>query len=112
MINHPLRDICKMIEEQTESVGIARNSYLAKKAEKRNLEARLKKNAEGSSQTERSMNADATDEWLTFEKELNRLEAIYEFQSDKLEVLNKEFQAQYQELKMNQDFLKTTRGAG
>lgn len=101
MIKTPLDSITQMIGIQTESVGKAFNAYMAKKAEKRNLEARLKKAAEGTSQSEKSMNADATDEWLAFEKELNRLEAIYEFQRDKLEVMNKEYQAQYLELKDN-----------
>ncbi len=95
MIDHPLRDIMKLLEEQTEAVGIARNGYLTKKAEKRNLEARLKQEAGGDSQAAKVMNADAHPSWLEFEKALARLEAIYEFQSDKLDVLNKEYQAQY-----------------
>lgn len=94
-----LDEIIQMIHAQTDALGKARNDYLAKKAEKRNFEASLKKDAFGTSQTERSMNAEATDEWLDFEKILNRLEAVYEFQSDKLEALNKEYQAQYLELK-------------
>lgn len=101
MKNHPLREVIDMIEEQTDSVGIARNSYLAKKAMKRNTEASLFKDAEGESQKAKEMNAHANPGWLKFEQELNRLEAIYEFQRDKLEVLNKEYQAQYLELKDN-----------
>lgn len=97
----PLSEIIEMIYVQTDELGKARNNYLSKKAEKRNLEASLKKSALGDSQAERTMNADSSNEWLEFEKTLNRLEAIYEFQRDKLEVLNKEYQAQYLELKDN-----------
>jgi uracil-DNA glycosylase len=96
---HALEEIVNILNEQTVAVGIARAAYFAKKAEKRNLEARLKKAALGRSQAEKVMLADATDEWLQFEKRLNRLEAEYDFQRDKLEVLNKEYQAQYLEIK-------------
>lgn len=106
MIDHPLRDIMHALERQTDAVGKARAEYLAKKAEKRNLEARLKKEADGDSQVAKVMNADAHPAWLEFEKALARLEAVYEFQSDKLDLLNKEYQAQYLELKDNAEFLR------
>lgn len=106
MIKHPLNDVIAMIQEQTESVGIARNSYLAKKAMKRNTEATLLKEAEGDSQKAKEMNAHADPAWLRYEQELNRLEAIYEFQRDKLEVLNKEYMAQYLELKDNSQAIR------
>lgn len=99
MIKHPLDDIVKLCERQSEQLGIARNAYLGRKAEKRNLESRLQKESGGKSQAEREMLAYATQDWLDFEKDLARLEAVYEFQRDKLEVLNKEYQAQYLELK-------------
>lgn len=110
MIDHPLRDIMNALEKQTDAVGKSRADYLAKKSEKRNLEARLKKEADGDSQVAKLMNADAHPAWLEFEKALARLEAIYEFQSDKLDVMNKEFQCQYLELKDNAEFLRK-RGA-
>ena len=101
MKRHALQDIVDMLDAQKDALGVARANFLSKKAEKRNLEARLRKAAEGASQAAREMHADATDEWLQFEKELNRLEAIYDFQRDKFEVLKLEYQAQYQEHKEN-----------
>jgi DNA-binding transcriptional regulator GbsR (MarR family) len=105
-MRHPLEPIIQMIDEQTTAVGRARANFFAKKAMKRNLEARLVKGAQGSTAKEREMNAFATEEWLNFETELNRLEAIYDFQRDKLEVLNKEYQAQYLELKDNASVIR------
>ena len=106
MIKHPLESIMAMLNEQKDELGRARNAYLAKKAMKRNLEARLKQAAVGKSAAEKSMNADATDEWLHFEQDLARLEAIYEFQKDKFEVMEKEYQAQYLELKDNERMIR------
>lgn len=82
-------------------VGRARNSYLAKEAERKHFESTLIQAAEGKSQAEKLMNAQAKPEWLVFAKTLARLESVFEFEKFKLSILDKEYMAQYLELKEN-----------
>jgi hypothetical protein len=94
---------------QVEKYAVARNNYLSKKAERDHFESCLVKAAEGKSQAERVMNAQATTAWLEFHKELARLEAIMDFHKLKLDVLDKEYQAAYLQQKLDEKQIK--RGA-
>lgn len=96
-----------MIDAHKDALGRARNNFLSKKAEEGNLRSRLKNKApEGASQAEKTTFAESTEEFLEFERSLKRLEAIYGFQKDKMEVLNKEYLAQYLELKDNAEVVR------
>jgi hypothetical protein len=97
----PLDSVIEALSEQNVIVGRARNAYLAKESERKTFESRLIQAAEGKSQAEKLMNAQATDEWLEFSKALARLEAVYEFEKFKLTILDREYQAQYLEIKDN-----------
>jgi hypothetical protein len=80
---------------QNDVLGRARNSYLEKEAERKHFEAVLIRQAEGKSMAERTVNAQATEVWMRFMKDLARLESVYEFQKLKYEILDKEWQAHY-----------------
>lgn len=101
-----LEQITEALWKQNDIVGIARNSYLQKKAEKEHQESVWISEAQGDSQAAKAVNAKAKKEWLMFHKELARLEAIYEFQKFKLEILNKEWLAEYQSNKFDEEALK------
>jgi hypothetical protein len=94
-----LGDIVEACNKQNDTLGIARNNYLTKEAERKHFEATLVRDAQGKSHAERLINAQATEAWATFAKELARLEAIFEFQKLKYDVLDKEFQAAYLQAK-------------
>lgn len=103
-----LAELITQLEKQNEKVGIARNAYLSKDAEKKTFEARLIKDAEGKSHAEKTILAQATDDWLHFQKDLRRLEAVFEFEKFKLEILEKEWLAEYASLKSDERQLKRT----
>lgn len=94
-----LNDLIQALLKQNERVGIVRNDYLGKEAERKTFEARLIQAASGKSHAEKTVNAQATDEWLNFHKSLARAESVYEFERFKLEILDKEWLAEYQQMK-------------
>lgn len=83
------------LNKQNESLGKDRNAFLLKEAERKHFEATLIQNAEGKSHAERTTNAQATEEWLSFHKDLARRQSVFEFQKLKFEILDKEFWAEY-----------------
>lgn len=99
MVKTPLDQATENLHAQNKVVGRARDLFLVKEAERKHFEASLIQGASGSSHAERTINAQATDAWLKFHKDLARLEAIYEFEKFKLSILEKEFQSQYLEIK-------------
>lgn len=101
-----LAELIERLEKQNEKVGIARNAYLAKDAEKKTFEARLIRDADGKSHAEKTVLAQATEDWLSFQKDLARLEAVFEFEKFKLEILEKEWLAEYASLKSDERQLK------
>lgn len=90
-----LEEITEKLHAQNDLLGKSRNSYLAKEAERKHFEATLIQNAAGKSHAEKTINAQATEEWLAFHKELARKQSVYEFQKLKFEILDKEFWAEY-----------------
>lgn len=101
-----LHTVLTKLERQCEVLGIARNDYLSKESERKHFEAKLIKEARGKSHAERVTEAQSLDLWLEFHKKLARLEAIYEFQKLKFEVLSKEYQAIYLELKIEHQVIQ------
>lgn len=87
-------------------VSKARYRLLTKEAERKNFEANLIKNAIGASQSERTTEAQATSAWLEFHKELAKLQSVYEFQKFKLEILDKEWLAEYLSRKSDERQIK------
>jgi hypothetical protein len=102
-MRHALADQIDTLSKQNDVLGIARNAYLAKEAERKHFEATLIVAAVGKSHAEKTVNAQATSDWLEFHKDLARLEAVFEFQKFKFkfEILDKEFQAAYLQLKQD-----------
>jgi hypothetical protein len=111
MKESPLAHLTKALSEQNVFVGKARHKYLSKEAERKTFEARLIQESNGKSHAERLINAQATEYWLDFAKALARLEAVYEFEKFKLTILDREYQAQYLELKDNERQLRSGRSA-
>lgn len=105
-MKHALTDIIAALTKQNDTLGAARNSYLSKEAERKHFEATLVAAAQGKSHAERVINAQATEDWVQFAKELARLEAVFEFQKLKYDVLDKEFQALYLEAKLNAPLIR------
>lgn len=108
----PLDDIKALLEAQGRVLSRARYEYLSKEAERKHREATLIKGAEGKSVAEKTLNAQATDDWLVFHRDLAKLEAIYEFERLKMELLRLEFQAQYLSLKQDQNQIERGIGDG
>lgn len=106
-----LDDVRQMLEEQAIVLSRARDKYLAKEAERKHLEARLIQAAAGKSHAERTINAQASEDWLKFHKELARLESVFEFQKLKYELLDKEWLAQYMTAKLDDGLVKRQQGA-
>ena len=102
----PLADLIQALEAQNEVVGRARNDFLAKDDERKHFEATMIQSALGKSHAERTVNAQARPEWLTFHQALARAQAVYEFQKFKLEILDKEWLAQYLVLKSDGPLIK------
>lgn len=97
--DNPLNGLIDAMEAQNDALGKARNKFLTKESERKHFEAVLIRKAQGKSHAEKSINAQATSEWLEFHRELARLEAIFEFQKLKFEILDKEFLANYLTIK-------------
>lgn len=101
MVKTPLDQATENLHLQNKVVGKARDLFLVKEAERKHFEASLIQGSKGSSHAERTINAQATSDWLEFHKALARLESLYEFEKFKLLILDKEYFAQYQQLKMD-----------
>lgn len=106
----PLDQATAALGAQNILVGRRRNEYLKLEAERKTFESRLVKAAAGKSHAERLVNAQATEEWLVFHQKLARAEAIYEFERFKLEILDKEWLAQYSSQKLDEKAIR--RGVG
>lgn len=103
---HPLSDITKALYELNNLVAVARNAYLLKEAERKHFEASLMMKASGASIAERRMIVEADGAYLEFHKALARLQAVYEYQKFKFEILSKEYQSCYLGLKLDDGLVK------
>lgn len=104
--SNALSDLLAALHKQNEVLGRARDLYLSKEAEKKHFEATLVLKAHGASMVERKTHAEASVEWLVFHNALARLESIYRFQELKMQILDKEFQAQYLTHKLDGSLIK------
>lgn len=105
-MRHPLESQVDALSKQNDTLGKARNAFLAKEASRKHFEATLVRAAEGKSHAEKLVNAQARLEWLEFQTALARLEAVFEFQKLKYDVLDKEYQAAYLQLKLDGPLIK------
>lgn len=103
---NPLQKLCKALDLQNDVLGKARNAYLLKDAEKRHFESKLIQKAQGKSHAEKAVNAQATEDWLKFHKELARLEAVLEFQKLKYQIIDREFLAEHLAMKLDAETIK------
>jgi len=103
---HAHSDLIAYLNTLNDQLGVARNAFLAKDAEKDHFRATLVKHAEGKSQAEKLMNAQATEEWRIFNKDHAHLESVYEFLKLKFKIMEKEYQSAYQETGLNDALMK------
>lgn len=107
-MDEQLQRIIAMLLRQNETLGKARFDYLDMEAERKHFEGNAIKSAGGMniSHAQATTWAQSTKEWLDFHKKLARLEAIFEFEKLKFEVLSKEFLAIHLSLKLDHETLK------
>lgn len=101
-----LKGCIDKLTQQNEILGRARDKYLAKESERKHFEATLIKSADGKSHADRTVEAQATEDWLVFHKELAKLESIFEFQKLKFEILDKEYLAEYATYKIEERVMR------
>lgn len=99
------------LTKQNEVLRDARLAYLLREASRKTFEARLIREAEGRSQAEKTMNAQAEQKWADFHHELAVLESEFEFQRLKYEVLEKAYLAEHATYKIEDSLIKRHRGA-
>lgn len=104
--DHPLKDIVAALQAHADVLAKAHHDYLVKEAERKWFDARLVIEASGKSHAERLTTAQASDASLEFHKVLARLESIYHFHKLKHDVLDKEYFAQAQALKLDEGLIK------
>ncbi len=103
---HAQTEVIAHLNTLNDQLGVARNAYLLKKAERDHYTAKLVRGAPGKSHAERTVYVEAMDEWMQFHKELARLEAVYEFLKLKFRIMEHEFQSQYLETKLNESIIR------
>lgn len=91
---------------QNDSLTAARGLYLLKEAERKTFEARLIRDAQGKSHAEKTVHAQATDEWLEFHKALAQLETDFEHHKLRYDILDKAFLGEYLGAKLDTDTIK------
>lgn len=94
------------LNAQNERLTQARGAFLMKEAERKTFEASLIKNAVGKSHAEKTINAQATSDWLKFHLDLSILENQYKFEELRYDILDKAFQAEYLSAKLDSDTIK------
>lgn len=110
-LDRELAERLNNLNAQNEKLTAARGAYLLKEAERKHFEAARIMEAAGKSHAERTVNAQATPEWLSFQKELARLETQFEFEKLRYDILDKAFQATYLSTKLDADTVKRQVGA-
>lgn len=92
-----------MLQIQNDTLGRARYEYLSKEAERKHFEATLVMREAGIDKQSHALSltkAQASLEWVNFQRELAKLQAVFEFQKLKYEILDKEFLAVYGTMKI------------
>lgn len=105
-MDNALRQALENLNQQNEILGKARNEYLLFEAQRKHFEGVLVQGSTGKSMAEKTSYAQSSKEWEAFHSRLARLEAVYEFQKLKYEILDKVFQAEYLSLKLDSSTIK------
>ncbi len=103
---HAHSDIIAYLHILNDQVGVARNAFLAKKAESEHFDSKLAESSPGKSNAERTTRAKATKQYLEFHLDLARLESVLKFLEMKFKIMEKEYQSQYQETGLNEGLIR------
>ncbi len=105
-MDNQLQDCITRLNLQNDKLAIIRNEYLTAESTRKHYEARLIAMAQGKSNAEKTINAQATESWRTLALSLARLEADLEFNKLKLSILSQEYQAVYLSLKIDSEVMR------
>lgn len=105
-MDQALADRLNSLTEQNKTLGSARARYLLKESERKHFEALLIKKAAGKSHAERTINAQATRDWLEFQQVLAGFESEFEFEKLKYEILDKAYLAEHLSMKLDAGEIK------
>lgn len=97
-----LNNLCAQRDALTEARGV----YLLKEGERKTFEARLIRDAQGKSQAEKTVGAQASEEWLVFHRELAVIENDYEHHKLRYDILDKAYLAEHLSAKLDSDTIK------
>lgn len=97
--------LIKALHQQNKTLSRARFNYLTKEAERKHYEA-TEVTAAGLgklkiSHAEKVTLAQGSETWLSFHRELARLESLYQFELFKFKIMELEYQAKYLEMKQD-----------
>lgn len=101
-----LEDLLSRLDAQADTLSRARHNFFAKEAGRKHFEAVMIRTADGTSHAQKVTNAEASEEWLGFHKNLAHLDSLYEYQKLKYEILKLKFQATYLMEKQDSDLIK------
>jgi len=110
-MDRQLAERLNALTKQNEVLRDARLAYLLKEGSRKSFESRLVRAADGRSHAEKLTNAQATEEWEAFQVELAQLEADFDFQRLKYEVLDKAYLAEHATYKIEDGLIKRHKGA-
>lgn len=103
---NPLTQSIQDLYSQSTLLAKARHAFLLKDAEKSHWDARMINANPGKSYAEKSNNAKASEEWLSFHKELAKLESLFEFEKLKFSIMERDWQSQYLAMKLDESLIK------
>ena len=105
----PLEAATTALEFQLDVLKVARTGFKLKSAEKKHIEHRLIRDADGKSMSEKTTNAYASEEWRDFSIKLAQFEDKYEHEALKFDVLKVDYQTKYLLHKESEEQIKKYR---
>lgn len=94
-------EIERLLIHQIDVLARARDAFFKMEGMQKSIEGRLIDKAPGKSVAEREIKGMADEAWLEFHVKMRRLKGIYNYQQDRLELLNKQWLSAYARNKDN-----------
>lgn len=101
-----LEGLIAKLHIQNDVLGFVREKHLELQSTRKHYESKLVSMAQGKSHAERQTFAYASEAYRELMAGISKVEADYEFEKLKFSILEKEFQATYLSLKMNEETLR------
>lgn len=97
----PLGELIERLNAQNKVLSRSRLNYLDQEAQRKHFEATEVLASLGKSQAEKVTLAQSSEKWLSFHRELAKLESLYQFELFKFKIMENEFLATYLECKQD-----------